>query len=166
MATITQKIVPNLWYDRNAEEAVNHYVSAFKDGKIGKITRYGKEGFEFHGMPEGTVLTIEFSLAGQEFLALNGGPMFTFTEAISFIINCDTQDEIDHFWDALGPGGGGTEQQCGWLKDRFGLSWQVAPTIMAELMTDPDKAKVSRVMNAMFQMKKFDIAELKRAAAG
>ncbi len=165
MASI-QKITPNLWFDRDAEEAANLYVSVFKDSKLGKITRYGKEGFEFHHMPEGTVLTVVFTLSGQEFLGLNGGPMFTFSEAISFIINCDTQDEIDHLWDALGPGGGGTEQQCGWLKDRFGLSWQVAPTIMAELMTDPDKAKVSRVMNAMFQMKKFDIAELKRAAAG
>ncbi|MEY4880171.1 MAG: hypothetical protein RJB62_1640 [Pseudomonadota bacterium] len=166
MAKITQKITPCLWFNRDAEEAAQLYISVFGDGKINKITRYGKEGFEFHGMPEGTAMTVDFTLAGQNFLALNGGPAFTFSEAVSLIIRCSDQDEVDHFWNGLGPAGGGTESQCGWLKDKFGFSWQVTPTILNELMSDPDKAKASRVMNAMLQMKKIDIAELKRAAAG
>ena len=165
MATI-QKITPNLWFDKQAEEAVKLYTTVFKNSRIGKISRYGKEGFEVHGMPEGTVMVIEFWLEGQQFTALNGGPHFTFNEAVSFIINCDTQEEVDYYWDKLKEGGDPKAQICGWLKDRFGLSWQVVPTILDELMSDPDPAKAGRTMNAMLQMKKLDIAALKRAHEG
>jgi predicted 3-demethylubiquinone-9 3-methyltransferase (glyoxalase superfamily) len=161
-----QKITPFLWFDDQAEEAASFYVSVFKNAKLGKISRYGKEGFEVHGKPAGAVLTAEFQIEGQEFVALNGGPAFKFSEAISFQIHCKNQDEVDHFWEKLGEGGGGTPQQCGWLKDKFGLSWQVIPTILGEMLQHKDAAKAGRVMNAMLQMKKIDIAKLKQAYEG
>lgn len=162
MATI-QKITPNLWFSNQAEEAVNYYTSIFKNSKIGKISRYGKEGYEIHKMPEGTVMVIEFELEGQKFTALNGGPIFKFSEAISFIINCENQEEVDYYWNKLSAGGDKNAQQCGWLKDKFGLSWQIVPTILAELMSGKDKEKAQRVMAAMLQMKKLNISELEQA---
>lgn len=158
-----QRITPNLWFDKNGEEAADFYISVFKNSKKGNVSRYGKEGFDQHHMPEGTVLTVEFSLDGQDFLALNGGPMFTFSEAISFSISCNSQEEIDHYWSRLQEGGG-YEQMCGWLKDRFGLSWQVVPAMLGKLMSDPDKARAGRAMNALMKMKKLNIEELERAA--
>lgn len=158
-----QKIISNLWFNNNAEEAVKFYTSVFENSKIGRVTHYGKEGFEIHGMPEGTVMTIEFTLEGQQFLGLNGGPHFKFNEAISFIINCETQEEVDYYWSKLGEGGDPAAQICGWLKDKFGLSWQVVPTIVAELLSSPDKMKAERVSKAIMQMKKLDIAQLKEA---
>jgi predicted 3-demethylubiquinone-9 3-methyltransferase (glyoxalase superfamily) len=154
-------INPCLWFDNEAEEAANFYVSVFKDAKLGRIARYGKEGFEFHGKKEGTALTVEFQLNGQTFTALNGGPQFRFSEAISFQIPCDTQEEIDYYWSKLTEGG--EESQCGWLKDKFGLSWQVVPTILPKLLSDP--ATAGPVTQAFMKMKKFDIEQLKQAAA-
>jgi predicted 3-demethylubiquinone-9 3-methyltransferase (glyoxalase superfamily) len=154
-----QKISPFLWFDSNAEEAANFYVSIFKDSKILKIARYGEAG----PGPAGSVMVVNFQIEGQEFIALNGGPLFKFTEAISFVINCQTQEEVDHYWNKL-TAGGGQESQCGWLKDKYGLSWQVTPTILGELLADKDQKKAQRVMQAMLQMKKIDIAALKRAA--
>lgn len=158
-----QKITPCLWFDKNAEEAARFYVSVFKKSKIGRIARYGKAGFEVHGMPAGTVLTIEFQLLGQSFVGLNGGPIFKLTEATSFMVMCKTQKEIDYYWDKLTAGGDKTSQQCGWLKDRFGLSWQIVPEIMPELMSN--KKKSAGVMMAILQMKKIDLAALKKAYA-
>ena len=163
---VSQKITPNLWFDTNAEEAVNFYVSIFKDSEIGRITRYGNEGQEIHKMPEGTVMTIEFKIEGQEFVALNGGPIFQFSESVSFIINCETQDEVDYYWEKLSEGGDVRAQVCGWLKDKFGLSWQVVPTILTELILDQDQAKANRVMAAMLKMIKLDIETLKNAYDG
>ena len=161
-----QKIVTNLWFDREAEEAARYYTSIFKDSKMGAITRFmGTAGFDIHGMAPGTVFTVEFEINGQNFLGLNGGPYFKFNEAVSFIINCDTQAELDYYWDHLTAGGDPNAQQCGWLKDKYGLSWQVVPASMTALMADPDTAKVDRVMEATLQMKKIDIAALERAAA-
>ena len=165
MATM-QKIVSNLWFDKQAEEAAKFYVGIFKNSGIGRVSHYGKEGHEIHGMPEGAVMTIEFFLEGQQFLGLNGGPIFKFTEAISFIVNCDTQDEIDHYWDKLKEGGDPSSQVCGWLKDKFGLSWQIVPSKMGEWATDPDKAKTGRLMKALLQMKKLDITKLQAAFDG
>ena len=165
MATV-QKITPNLWFDNNAEEAAKFYVSIFKNSKIGRVTRFGREGYEIHQRPEGSVMTIEFSLDGQNFLALNGGPIFNFTEAISFVVNCDTQEEIDYYWKNLSEDGDPNAQQCGWLKDKFGLSWQVVPTIMADMFADSQSEKSQEVMKAMLQMKKLDIAVLERAFYG
>jgi predicted 3-demethylubiquinone-9 3-methyltransferase (glyoxalase superfamily) len=162
MATM-QKITSNLWFDRQAEEAAKYYTSIFKNSKIGRITRYGKEGFEIHQMPEGTVLTVEFWLEGQQFLALNGGPLFKFNEAVSFVINCETQEEIDFYWNKLTQGGDVNAQQCGWLKDKFGLSWQVTPTVLSDMLADKDAAKSESVMHTMMQMKKIDIAALEEA---
>lgn len=159
-----KKLTPCLWFDKDGEEAVDFYVSVFKNSAKGKVSRYGKVGFEQHRMPEGTAMTVEFVLEGENFLALNAGPAFKFTEAISFIISCDTQEEVDHFWNKLTEGG--NESMCGWLKDKYGLSWQVTPVRLMQLMTDPDKAKAGRVMNAMMQMKKIDIAKLEEAANG
>ena len=153
----TQKINPCLWFNVNAEEAVNFYISVFKNSKIDILTRYGENA----PLPEGTVLTIAFQLDGQHFLALNGGPEFTFSEAISFIINCDNQEELDYFWSKLSEGG--HEVQCGWLKDQFGLSWQIVPTRLAELMKSGDTEKSGRVMQALMQMVKIDIAGLQAA---
>ena len=155
-----QKITPFLWFDDNAEEAVNFYVSVFKNSKIGKVARYGKAG----PGKEGTVMTVAFELEGQQFTALNAGPRFKFTEAISFVVNCETQKEVDEFWEKLSAGG--EKVQCGWLKDKFGLSWQVVPTALEKMMSDSDPAKSNRVMKAMLQMVKLDIAELKRAYEG
>jgi predicted 3-demethylubiquinone-9 3-methyltransferase (glyoxalase superfamily) len=159
-----QKITPFLWYDDKAEEAANFYVSVFKNSKVGSITRYEKEGAKASGRPEGTAMTVNFQLEGQEFVALNAGPHFKFTEAISFVVNCETQEEVDYFWEKLSAGG--AESQCGWLKDKYGLSWQVVPTILVELFQDKDASKSQRVMKAMLQMKKLDIATLKQAADG
>ena len=159
------KITPCLWFDGNAEEAANLYVSLFKNSRVGDIARYGDAGSDVTGQPEGAVMTVEFELDGQKFLGLNGGPNFKFTEAVSFVINCDSQEEVDRFWKRLTENGG-AESQCGWVKDKFGLSWQVTPTILTELMKDKDRAKAERVMKAMLKMKKIDIATLKKAADG
>jgi len=158
-----QKITPCLWFDTQAEDAAKFYTSIFKNSGIGKISRYGKEGFEIHHRPEGSVMMVVFRLEGQEFSALNGGPLFKFSEAISFVVSCETQAEIDDYWDKLGRGGDPKAQQCGWLKDKFGLSWQIVPRALAEMLQDKDPAKAKRVMEAMLQMKKIDIAGLKRA---
>jgi len=163
MATLP-KISPCLWFDDQAEEAARFYVSVFDDAEIDMITRYGEEGFEIHGRPEGSVMTVDFVIGDQRFTALNGGPHFTFSEAVSFQVFCEDQAEIDRFWSALSEGG--EEGQCGWLKDRFGLSWQVVPTAMTAMMRDGDPAGVARVTEAFLQMKKFDLAALERAYAG
>lgn len=155
-----QKITPCLWFDTQAEEAVQFYTSVIRDAKIGGITRYG----EGAPMPSGTVLTVRFTIQGQEFLALNGGPMFTFSHAVSFIINCETQEEVDTYWEKLSEGG--EKEQCGWLKDRYGLSWQVVPAALGRMMEDPDPERASRVMQAMMPMQKIDIAALEAAYAG
>jgi predicted 3-demethylubiquinone-9 3-methyltransferase (glyoxalase superfamily) len=154
-----QKITPFLWFNDKAEEAANFYVAIFKDAKILKVVRHGDSG----PGPKGSVMIVTFEMHGQQFIALNGGPQFTLTPAISFVINCETQDEIDHYWDKLSAGG--SIQQCGWLTDKYGLSWQVVPTILGELAGDSDPAKAGRVMQAMMQMIKIDIAGLKRAYA-
>jgi len=161
MTTIAQKITPFLWYDNQAEEAANFYVSIFKNSKVGNTVRYGDAG----PGPKGTVMIVSFQLAGQEFTALNGGPRFKFTEAISFVVNCETQEEIDHFWEKL-TADGGQESMCGWLKDKFGLSWQIVPTDLPKLMQSGDAKKSERVMQAILQMKKLDIAKLKEAYEG
>jgi predicted 3-demethylubiquinone-9 3-methyltransferase (glyoxalase superfamily) len=152
-----QKITPFLWFDGNAEEAANFYASIFANSKIVNICRYGEAG----PGPEGSVMTVEFQLEGQDFIALNGGPQFKFTEAVSFSVNCETQEEVDKFWEKLS--NGGEEGPCGWLKDRYGLSWQVNPTVLGEMLSDPDPAKAQRVMEAMLQMKKIDIRRLRQA---
>jgi predicted 3-demethylubiquinone-9 3-methyltransferase (glyoxalase superfamily) len=154
-----QKITPFLWFDGNAEEAMNFYTSIFRNAKVGNISRYGEAG----PGPAGSVLTASFELEGLQFTALNGGPHFKFNEAISFHVACESQDEVDYFWDRLGAGG--QIQQCGWLKDKFGVSWQIVPTALPRLLGDPDRTKANRVMQAMLQMKKLDIAALNRAAA-
>ncbi|MFO0966070.1 MAG: VOC family protein [Gemmataceae bacterium] len=153
-----QKITPFLWYDHQAEEAATFYTSVFPNSKIVKVARYGDAG----PGPAGSVMTIEFQLDGQTFVALNGGPIFKFTEAVSFVVNCQTQEEIDHYWEKLSADGG--EVQCGWVKDKFGLSWQIVPTLLGQLLSDPDRAKAQRVMKAMLGMKKLDIRALKEAA--
>ncbi|MDD4993291.1 MAG: VOC family protein [Paludibacter sp.] len=150
------QITPCLWFDNQAEEAANFYTSIFKNSAITAVSRYGKEGFEFHGQAEGTAMTVVFQINGQPFTALNGGPIFKFTEAVSFQVFCDTQEEIDHYWDNLTKDG--EESQCGWLKDKYGVSWQIVPSILPSLMTDP--ARAGKVTNAFMQMKKFDIAKL------
>lgn len=160
-----KQITPCLWFDSNAEEAVNFYVSIFKKSRIRKVARYGEAGHEIHGRTAGTILTIEFELNGQTFTALNGGPHFKFNEAISLQVYCDTQEEIDHYWDKLSAGGDAGAQQCGWLKDKFGVSWQIVPVILGDMMTDKDARASNRVMSALLKMKKLDIAELKKAAA-
>ena len=161
-----QSITPCFWFDHNAEEAVKFYASIFKNSKIGRISRYGKAGFEVHKMKEGTAMVVEFELNGSPFTALNGGPIFKFNEAISLQVHCKTQEEIDHYWNKLGEGGDGRAQQCGWLKDKFGLSWQIVPEKLGAWMTDPDAAKRDRVMAATMQMKKLDIAAMQRAFDG
>ena len=162
MATM-QKITSNLWFDDQAEDAVKFYCSVFKNSKVGRVTRYGKEGFEIHNMPDGTVMTIQFWLDKQEFIALNGGPHFQFNEAISFIVNCEDQEEIDYYWEKLSEGGDKKAQQCGWLKDKFGLSWQIVPTSLQKMYGSADKEKTERVMKAMLKMKKLDIETLENA---
>jgi predicted 3-demethylubiquinone-9 3-methyltransferase (glyoxalase superfamily) len=156
-----QRISPFLWFDDKAEEAASFYTSIFKNSRIVNIARYGEAGAEVSGRPKGTVMTVAFQLEGQEFVALNGGPEFKFTEAISFVVNCQTQDEVDEYWEKLSEGG--QEVQCGWLKDKYGLSWQIVPTILGAMLNDPDPKKAERVMKAMLQMKKIDIKGLKRA---
>lgn len=152
-----QKITPFLWFDHQAEEAINFYVSIFKNSKIGKVTRYGNAG----PGPKGTVMTATFQLEGQEFVALNGGPKYQFTPAISFVVNCETQQEVDELWEKLSVGS--QSQQCGWLTDKFGVCWQIVPTALPKYLTDPDPEKVNRVMKAMLQMKKIEIETLKQA---
>ena len=164
--TAVQPITPCLWFDKQAEEAARYYTGIFKNSKIGKISRYGEAGREVHGQAPGTAMTVEFELNGQPFTGLNGGPHFKFTEAISFQIMCRTQEEVDHYWNKLSEGGDKNAQQCGWLKDKYGLSWQVVPTVLAEMMSDPNKEKSGRAMEALLQMKRLDIAELKRAFEG
>jgi predicted 3-demethylubiquinone-9 3-methyltransferase (glyoxalase superfamily) len=155
-----QKISPFLWFDNQAEEAMNFYVSIFKNSKIGSVMRYGDAG----PGPKGSVMTASFELEGQQFTALNGGPHFKFTEAISFVVSCETQEEVNELWDKLAEGG--QTQQCGWLKDKFGLSWQIIPSALIELMSDPDPEKSQRVMEAMLQMTKIEIAKLRQAYEG
>ncbi|MBW3502358.1 VOC family protein [Janthinobacterium sp. NKUCC08_JDC] len=161
-----QKITPCLWFNGHAEAAALFYTGIFPNSKIGQILRYGEEGKEIHGQEQGSVLTVAFELDGQTFTGLNGGPLFQFSEAISFQVNCETQDEVDHYWNQLSEGGALEAQQCGWLKDQFGVSWQIVPTIMVKLLGDPDPIKAQRVMKAMMGMKKIDIDEIKRAYAG
>ncbi len=160
-----QKITPFLWFDNNSEEAVNFYVSIFKNSKVGKVTRYNEASAKAAGRPEGSVMTAEFQLEGQNFVAINGGPHFKFTEAISFVVDCRSQEEVDYFWEKL-TADGGQESQCGWLKDKYGLSWQITPRVLIEMIGDKDPQKAQRVMEAMLQMKKIDIPTLKRAYEG
>ena len=157
-----QKITPFLWFDHQAEEAAKFYTSIFKNSRIRKIARYDKAAEKPSGRPAGSVMTVEFQLEGQVFVALNGGPHFKFTEAISFVVNCKTQAEIDWFWKKLSAGG--KEVQCGWLKDQYGVSWQIVPAVLGELLSDPDPAKSGRVMQALFKMVKLDINKLKQAS--
>ena len=164
MPIAASKINPCLWFDTEAEEAARFYCSIFKNSKVGTISRYGSEGKEIHGKEAGSVMAVEFELDGERFAALNGGPLFKFSEAISFQIRCEDQKEVDYFWAKLTDDG--EEGPCGWLKDRYGLSWQVVPKVLFEMLVDPDQAKSQRVMKAFLQMKKFDIAALKRANAG
>jgi predicted 3-demethylubiquinone-9 3-methyltransferase (glyoxalase superfamily) len=160
-------ITPCLWFDGQAEEAAKFYTGIFKNSKLGKITRYGSEGYEIHGQKAGTVMTVSFELEGQPFTALNGGDQFKFNEAISFEVPCKTQEELDYYWEKLGAGGDPKAQQCGWLKDRFGVSWQIVPTLLTELMSeDPETPRAQRLMREMLKQKKLDIAALKRAYEG
>lgn len=165
MAT-TQRLTPCLWFADQAEEAARYYTGIFKNSRIRAITRYGNAGFETHKRPAGSVMTVSFELDGQSYTALNGGPVFTFNEAVSFEVNCATQDEIDYYWEKLCAGGDPNAQQCGWLKDRYGVSWQVVPTGMEELFKDEKSPGTQRAMEAMLSMKKLDIAALRRAYAG
>jgi predicted 3-demethylubiquinone-9 3-methyltransferase (glyoxalase superfamily) len=164
MKLTATRIVSCLWFDSEAEEAARFYVSIFENSRMGGISHYGEEGYEIHGRKAGTVMTAEFEIAGQNFVALNGGPHFKFSEAISFQVMCDTQEEIDYFWSRLSQGG--QEGPCGWLKDKFGLSWQVVPVALIDMLKNPDTKKSQRVTRAFLQMKKFDIAALKRAFDG
>lgn len=159
-------ITPCLWFDDQAEAAAHFYVGIFPNSKITTISRYGEAGKEVHGKEPGSVLTVGFELDGQGFTALNGGPIFTFTEAVSFQVTCDTQDELDYFWDRLSAGGDDNAKQCGWLKDRYGLSWQVVPSVLVAMLTDSDTTRAQRAFTAMLQMKKLDIAALKKAFDG
>jgi predicted 3-demethylubiquinone-9 3-methyltransferase (glyoxalase superfamily) len=159
-----QKITPCLWFDSEAEDAARFYISVFGNARIGEVSRYGKEGFEIHGRPEGSVMTVEFEIEGQNFTALNGGPHFKFNEAISFQIPCETQEEIDQYWERLSAGG--EIQQCGWLKDKFGVSWQIFPADLPDMLRDTDEAKAARAMRALLGMKKFNIEELQEAYEG
>jgi predicted 3-demethylubiquinone-9 3-methyltransferase (glyoxalase superfamily) len=156
-----KKIIPCLWFDNNAEEAVKYYTSIIKNSKIGTIARYGEAGSNASGKPKGTVMTVSFELNGQEFLALNGGPQFKFNESISFVLNCETQKEIDELWEKLTRDG--EEGPCGWLKDKFGMSWQVVPSVLQEMIKDKDAGKSERMMKALIQMKKLDMKKLKEA---
>lgn len=159
-------ITPHLWFDDQAEEAANYYVSIFRNARIGDISRYGEAGSRVSGMSAGSVMTVTFELNGQQFTALNGGPVFTFSEAVSFVVNCDDQEEVDYYWERLSEGGDEQAQQCGWLKDKYGLSWQIVPNALPELLRDKDPQKAERVMTALLQMKKLDIEGLRRAYEG
>lgn len=163
---ITHKIIPCLWFDDQAEQAAEFYTTIFRNSRIVVISRYGEAGREIHGKPPGSVMVVGFELEGQAFTALNGGPLFKFNEAISFQVSCETQEELDYYWGKLSAGGDEKAQQCGWLKDKYGVSWQVVPSILPDLVKDPDSAKSQRAMTAMLQMKKLDIDALKRAYAG
>ena len=163
---VIQKITPCLWFDDQAEAAAEFYTAIFKNSKIVTVARYGEAGREVHGKPAGSVMIVAFELNGQAFTALNGGPIFKFNEAISFQVDCETQEEVDYYWEKLSVGGDETAQQCGWLKDKFGASWQIVPRVLSELINDPDSEKSQRVFQAMLQMKKIDIKELKRAYDG
>ena len=165
MATI-QKITPCLWFDDQAEQAAQFYAGIFHNSRITDIARYSEAGREIHGKPAGSVMVVSFELEGQAFSALNGGPQFKFTEAISLQVMCDSQEEVDHYWTKLAEGGDPKAQQCGWLKDRYGLSWQIVPRILYTLLKDPDPQRSQRTMAAMLRMKKLDIRELERAHAG
>ena len=156
-----QKITPFLWFEDQAEAAVNFYISVFRDSRIVNVTRYGAAGAEAAGRPKGTVMTIVFQLEGEEFIALNGGPAFAFSPAISFVVKCGTQEQVDRLWDKLSQGG--EALQCGWLQDKYGVSWQIVPTILGEMLSDKDSAKAERVMRAMLEMNKLDINTLKKA---
>jgi predicted 3-demethylubiquinone-9 3-methyltransferase (glyoxalase superfamily) len=164
MQIASQKIVPCLWFDTQAEEAARFYCTVFENSRITEISRYGEEGYEIHGKPAGSVMAVAFDLDGQKFIAMNGGPLFTFDEAVSFQVHCEDQTEVDYYWAKLTAGG--EEHPCGWLKDKFGLSWQVVPTVLYEMLTDKDYAASQRVMKAFMQMKKYDIAALERAFEG
>ena len=157
-----QKITPFLWFDTQAEEAVNYYLSIFKNSKLLNVSRYGDDAAKVSGRPKGSVMTVSFQLDGQQFVALNGGPVFSFSPAISFVVNCQTQQEVDELWEKLSAGG--EQQQCGWLKDKYGVTWQIVPTALGELLGDPDAARAQRVMQAMLQMNKLDINVLQQAA--
>lgn len=163
---VTHTITPCLWFDSQAEEAANFYTSIFTNSRIVNVSRYGEAGQEVHGKQPGSVMTVAFQLDGQPFVALNGGPAFNFSEAISFQIMCESQDEVDYFWTKLSEGGDERAQQCGWLKDQFGVSWQVIPTELPGLISDPQSEQCKRAMESMLQMKKIDVNELKRAYAG
>ena len=158
-----QKINPCLWFDDQAEAAVRFYLGIFSNSKITNIAYYGEAGYEFHGRPAGSIMTIAFELDGQFFTALNGGPLFKFNEAISFQVMCDTQQEVDHYWEKLSEGGDENAQQCGWLKDQYGVSWQIVPKVLPKMLTDPDAQKSQSVMQALLHMKKLDIAALESA---
>jgi predicted 3-demethylubiquinone-9 3-methyltransferase (glyoxalase superfamily) len=160
-----QRITPFLWFNERAEEAVNFYISIFDHSTVTTSTRYSDESARLSGMPEGSLMTIGFQLDGQDFVALNGGPTFTFNEAVSFVVSCHTQEEIDHYWDALSQGGDEKAQQCGWLKDRFGVSWQVVPTELSQWLNHPDGVKAQKAMSAMLQMKKLDMRVLQTAVS-
>jgi len=157
-----QKITPFLWFDNQAEEAVNFYVSIFRNSRITNIARYGDDAAKVSGRPQGSVMTVAFELDGQPFVALNGGPVFTFSPAVSFVVDCATQEEVDRLWDRLSAGG--EPQQCGWLRDKYGVTWQIVPAVLGKLLSDPDAARAQRVMQAMLQMNKLDIGALKQAA--
>ncbi len=160
-----QKITPFLWCDDQAEQAAKFYTSVFKNSKIGRILRYDEASAKAAGRPAGSVLTVEFEIEGQKFTALNGGPQFKFNESVSFVVNCETQNEVDYFWEKLSANGG-QESECGWLKDKFGLSWQITPTVLIDMLNDKDPKKAGRVMKAMMQMQKIEINKLKAAYAG
>jgi predicted 3-demethylubiquinone-9 3-methyltransferase (glyoxalase superfamily) len=160
---VTQRIAPCLWFDHEAEEAAKFYTSVFPNSRIVEASRYGEAGKEVHGRPAGSVMTVGFELDGQPFTALNGGAVFKFNEAISLQVSCETQQEVDQYWTRLSEGGDPNAQQCGWLKDKYGVSWQVVPRVLSDLIKDPDPAKSGRVMEALLKMKKLDIATLKRA---
>ena len=164
--SITQRIAPCLWFDYQAEEAAAFYVSVFKNSKIVSVTRFGAAGYEIHRRPAGTVMTVAFELDGQPFTGLNGGPVFAFNEAVSLQVYCDTQEDVDYYWEQLSKGGDLKAQQCGWLKDKYGLSWQIVPTVMTEIFKNHESAGTKRAMDAMLRMKKIDIREIERAAAG
>jgi predicted 3-demethylubiquinone-9 3-methyltransferase (glyoxalase superfamily) len=164
MASLKQKITPCMWFDTQAEDAAKLYTAIFANSRIKHVSRYTEAGREIHGKAPGSVMVVEFELEGQTFTALNGGPQFTFDEAVSFQVMCETQSEIDHFWNKLSEGG--RESQCGWLKDRFGLSWQIVPSVLPQMMKDADGARSGRIMNAVMTMKKFDLEGLQRAYSG
>jgi predicted 3-demethylubiquinone-9 3-methyltransferase (glyoxalase superfamily) len=163
---VAQRITPCLWFDDQAEAAAGFYTAVFKNSKIVNIARYGEAGHEVHGKPAGTVMIVAFELDGQVFTALNGGPIFKFNEAVSFQVSCETQEEVDYYWEKLSEGGDEKAQQCGWLKDKYGVSWQVVPTVLPGMISGPDSEKSGRAMEAMLQMKKIDIDKLKRAYDG